>query len=186
MRTKTECSATAQGLAGELTMHVHHPRGGAVLRRGHLGATLLIFALFLVLVLLEEKMEQKPSHHMACACVSKPLGGGMNILFSQFISGACKSLEGSPWPAFEHVPLGASPAEGRILGLGINLPCVGGQHQQPCKQVQRCQVRDREDTGHTLPLPVGPVAAFLKEQSADSQHHSGRPGEGGNPKEEGW
>lgn len=67
-------------------MHVHHPRGGAVLRRGHLGATLLIFALFLVLVLLEEKMEQKPSHHMACACVSKPLGGGMNILFSQFIS----------------------------------------------------------------------------------------------------
>lgn len=131
-------------------------------------------------------MEQKPSHHMACACVSKPLGGGMNILFSQFISGACKSLEGSPWPAFEHVPLGASPAEGRILGLGINLPCVGGQHQQPCKQVQRCQVRDREDTGHTLPLPVGPVAAFLKEQSADSQHHSGRPGEGGNPKEEGW
>lgn len=56
-------------------MHVHHPWGGAVLRRGHLRATLLIFAFFLVLVLLEEKMEQKLSHHIVCACVSKPLGG---------------------------------------------------------------------------------------------------------------
>lgn len=63
------CSAQGpggRGPAGGLTVHVHHPRGGAVLRRGHLRATLLILALLLVLVFLEEKMEQKPSHPMKC------------------------------------------------------------------------------------------------------------------------
>lgn len=117
-------------------MHVHHSRGGAVLRCGHLGATLLIFALFLVLVLLEEKTEQKPSHHLVCAYASKPRGREQEYFIRPVHLGACKSPEGSPWPAFESVPLGASPAEGRILRLGINLPWVREQHQQACKQVQ--------------------------------------------------
>lgn len=84
VRTKTACCATAQGLAGELTVHVHHSRGGAVLRRGHLGATLLIFALFLVLVLLEEKNGAE-TESPPCVCICEQAvarGGGAGIFYS--------------------------------------------------------------------------------------------------------
>ena len=100
-------------------MHVHHSRGGAVLRGGHLRATLLIFALFLVLVFLEEKKgtETESLNLCVCVCLCKfthvraPVPGEWNEYFIPLTHfGASKSLEGSPWSAFEHIPQGASLA----------------------------------------------------------------------------
>lgn len=87
---------------GQLTVHVHHPRGGAVLRRGHLRATLLIFAFFLGLVFLEETTEQKPSHYVVCVHMgARPRwgwGGGMEILSCRAVLGLhlTTSHQGAP------------------------------------------------------------------------------------------
>lgn len=73
-------------------MHVHHPRGGAVLRRGHLRAALLIFALLLVLVFLQEEVEQRPSHPH----VERDPGGRREGFILLTHLGAPRFPEGSP------------------------------------------------------------------------------------------
>lgn len=75
--TKTQPRPRQGEAAGAgLTVHVHHPWGRAVLWSGHFRAALLVLALLLVLVFLEEKWDRNPVNHPsmcvfvhACVCV---------------------------------------------------------------------------------------------------------------------